>query len=168
MQYNIHPLVVHFPIALLVLYSVIKLLPVRRWAPAIAWRQIELVLLVCGVLGAFAASSTGELAEELVRPEERLVEAHAFFAALSTWMYGLLLAAPVLRWILDQFQNRIPEVVVRGAGSIVAILEKSWIARVLVVVGLVAITLTGVLGGVMVYGTTADPIAPFVLRMLGI
>jgi hypothetical protein len=34
--------------------------------------------------------------------------------------------------------------------------------------GLLAISLTGLLGGVLVYGTSADPIAGLVLKLLGI
>lgn len=168
MNYNIHPLIVHFPIALLVVYSVIKILPVRKWLPRVAWGQIEMLLLVCGVLGAMAASATGETAEHLARPDRNLVETHAFFAALSTWMYGLLLAAPIARALIDRFGQRIPSGITKLIQSIVSILEKPFIVSMLVVVGLIAITLTGVLGGVMVYGTTADPIAPIVLRILGL
>ncbi len=168
MAYNIHPLVVHFPIALLVIYSVIKILPVRRWVPSVAWRQIEIVLLVCGVLGAFAASATGEVAEELVRPDRALVEAHAFFAALATWMYGLLLATPVVQILVERLGSRLPTWLTRLVTNLANMLATPFVSWVLVLVGLVAITLTGVLGGVMVYGTTADPIAPIVLKLLGI
>jgi uncharacterized membrane protein len=168
MNYNIHPLIVHFPIALLVVYSVIKILPVRKWLPRVAWGQIEMLLLVCGVLGAMAASATGETAEHLARPDRNLVETHVFFAALSTWMYGLLLATPIARALIDRVAQRIPSGITKLVQSIVSILEKPFIVGVLVVVGLIAITLTGVLGGVMVYGTTADPIAPIVLRILGL
>jgi hypothetical protein len=38
----------------------------------------------------------------------------------------------------------------------------------LVILGFIALFLTGVLGGVLVYGTTADPLAPFILKLLNI
>ena len=90
-MYNIHPLLVHFPIALLFLYSVIKILPFKRWFPKIAWRDIERVLLLVGVLGAFAALATGDTAEHLVHPNRQLVDAHSTFGAVATWIYGALL-----------------------------------------------------------------------------
>ena len=76
MTYNIHPLFVHFPIALLFVYSIIKILPLQKWLPNVAWKHIERVLLLVGVLGAFAALSTGEIAEHLTRPNHDLVETH--------------------------------------------------------------------------------------------
>lgn len=45
---------------------------------------------------------------------------------------------------------------------------QNWLISLLAVVGLFAITITGVLGGSIVYGTTADPLAPIVLKMLGL
>ncbi|MCR4311379.1 MAG: hypothetical protein NUV54_02320 [Candidatus Taylorbacteria bacterium] len=51
MTYNLHPIVVRFPIALLVLYSIIKVLPLFKWFPSVSWKHIELALPVFGVLG---------------------------------------------------------------------------------------------------------------------
>ena len=79
MQYNIHPIIVHFPIAMLFLYSIIKVLPFKKWFPNVSWKHIEIVLLLVGVVSAFTASSTGEIAEELVRPNEDVLGAHQFF-----------------------------------------------------------------------------------------
>ena len=99
MTYNIHPILVHFPIALLFLYSIIKILPLKKWFPKVSWKHIELVLLVSGFVGALLANATGEVAENLVRPDHKLVETHAFMALTATWMYGLLLAGELLSWI---------------------------------------------------------------------
>jgi uncharacterized membrane protein len=169
MSFNIHPLVVHFPIALLVVYSVITLLPLRRWLPQIAWKQITTTLLLIGVVSAFAASSTGEVAEHLVRPDRDLVEMHAFFAGASTWIYGLLLLGELLALFGARVATYIGQpIVTRALRFAERILQHRVINTMLVLLGLVAITLTGLLGGVMVYGTTADPLAPIVLRLLGL
>jgi len=42
------------------------------------------------------------------------------------------------------------------------------ISKILAILGLVAITFTGMLGGVMVYGLSTDPLAPIILKILGI
>lgn len=68
-MYNLHPLFVHFPIALLFVYTGLRVVPMRRLFPLVAWRQIERVVLLFGVLGAFVALGTGETAEHLFRPE---------------------------------------------------------------------------------------------------
>ena len=169
MQYNIHPIIVHFPIALLVLYSFIKIVPVRRWMPTMDWKSVERVLLVFGILGAFVASSTGEIAEHLVRPDRPIVEMHSLFAAISTWMYGLILIGELLS-ILNK--NLIPKLSIAPLTKLCIYLErllcKPLVQGLLALLGLIAITVTGLLGGVMVYGLSADPIAPIVLKILGL
>lgn len=169
MTYNIHPLFVHFPIAFLLLYSLIRILPFERLVPSLSWRHIQQVLLLAGVLGAFLSNTTGELAEHLVRPEEALVEMHAFFALASTWIYGLLLGGEILFTLNPYLSKKFP---LGGLATLLIKIENLLTNRtltlVLAIVGVVAISLTGLLGGVMVYGTSADPLAPVILKILGL
>lgn len=169
MTYNIHPIIVHFPIALLFLYSVIKIIPFHKWFPNVSWKQIERALLLVGVLGAFAANSTGELAEHLVRPDRQLVEMHSLFAALSTWFYGLLLAGEMLYFITPFIASKLSiEPLNKLLSFVQKILLDDMVSAILAVLGIIAISVTGLLGGVMVYGVSADPIAGVVLSILGI
>ncbi len=168
---NIHPLFVHFPIAFLLLYAIIKILPLPRWLPNVAWRQIERALLVVGVIGAFIASSTGETAEHLVHPPRQVVEMHSLFADSATWIFAALLLGEIAAWIDTTLcqTGKITSAAIRKVVHIIqGVLCNRIIAFVLALCGLIAITLTGLLGGVMVYGTTADPLAGIVLRLLGI
>lgn len=169
-MYNIHPIFVHFPIALLFVYSIIKLLPFAKWFPNIAWRDIERLLLVVGIGGAYLSLSTGEQAEELSRPNKSLVDAHAFFANFSTRMYLLLLIGEVANYINTKnfsFINKInylPKLII----WVEKILTNKNLVILLTILGFITLFLTGVLGGVLVYGTTADPLAPFILKILNI
>lgn len=169
-MYNIHPIFVHFPIALLFIYSVIKIFPFAKWFPNVAWRDIERFLLVFGIGGAYLSLSTGEQAQELSRPNRSLVEAHAFFANFSTRMYLLLLIGEVANYINTKhfsFINKInylPQLIIR----IEKILTNKNLVIVLTILGFITLFLTGVLGGVLVYGTTADPLAPLILKILNI
>ncbi len=169
MQYNIHPIFVHFPIAFLFSYSLIAIFPFNKWFPKIAWRQIKTVLLFAGVLGAFAANITGEVAEHIVRPDHKLVETHATFALMSVWIYGLLLFGELLT-ILSSVV--IPKYNIRAFDSLMSpihkLLTSNIVVKLLAVAGLVAISVTGLLGGVMVYGVSADPVAGLVLKILGL
>ncbi len=169
MTYNIHPIFVHFPIAFLIAYSLLVIFPFRRWFPRVAWKHIELALLFVGVLGGFAANMTGEVAEHLIRPNHKLVETHATFALISLWAYSLLLAGEILT-ILSSVV--IPRHNIRVLDSLMSPIHKvltiNFITKLLAVVGLVAIAMTGLLGGVLVYGASADPLAPIVLKILGI
>ena len=166
---NIHPLFVHFPIALLFVYSIIKILPVQKWLPSIAWRDIEKILLTIGILGAFAALSTGETAEHIFQPDHALVEAHATFANIATWIYAALLVGILIGMTrLHTFFAKLPKGVQSLLITIESILTNKTFSAILALLGLIAIALTGLLGGVMVYGRDADPAARVVLKILGI
>ncbi len=169
MPYNIHPIFVHFPIAFLVFYSAVKILPFERWFPKVAWRHIELALLLVGVVGALIADSTGDLAEELTQPDRALVNMHATFAVTASWVYGVLLLGEFLAVLNVSVMDRL---VSPGVKTISVKTEKvlthSLLSKVLALLGLFTISLTGLLGGVMVYGTSADPFAQVVLTWLGL
>lgn len=168
MPYNLHPIFVHFPIALLFIYSIIKILPLRTWAPRASWRDIERALLIFGVLGAFAALMTGEVAEHLVRPQRDLVEAHSTFAATATWLYVLLLVGEIAGFLNVRLNPEKYKAVLKISNFLERIICYPIVSRIIVIIALTAIFITGLLGGVMVYGLKADPMAGFVLNMLGI
>ncbi len=169
MQYDIHPLVVHFPIALLFLYSIIKIVPVSNFIKSVSWKEIERFLLFLGLLGAFVARATGELADKLNRPNHDLVEMHEFFAGLVVLFYGILIAGEILSIINDKLISRLnlPQWI-NFFKLTEKIITNNLIVKILAILGLVAVSITGMLGGVMVYGITADPLAPYVLSLLGI
>jgi uncharacterized membrane protein len=174
MTYDFHPIFVHFPIAFLTLYSIIKILPLTRWFPRVAWRDIERVLLVFGFIGSIAALLTGEQAEELNRPPQDIAEWHEFFANTTIWLYGALLAGEFLSFIRRFFSQSLGTIgakwpsVIKTFRFLENLLTHNLFSKLIAVVALGTLFLTGLLGGVMVYGTTADPLAPFVLKILGI
>ena len=166
---NIHPLVVHFPIALLFVYSVITILPFRKWIPRINWADVGTVLLVFGFLGAFVSLQTGEIAADLTRPNRDLLEAHELFANMTSWMYGLIIVGKVLVFIQTRsFFSKVPTFFQKGITSLGSLLTHRTVVILLALFGLLALFLTGALGGIMVYGPTADPLAPLILKVLGI
>ena len=140
-----------------------------RIFPNASWKQIERALLVVGVLGAFAALATGDTAEHLFQPNRQVVEAHSTFAAISTWLYGALLLGEAAAVLRSQYANLVKAPFLN---KLCMLLEKVLchpvFSRVLAFLGFFAITTTGLLGGVMVYGSTADPLANVVLKLLGI
>jgi hypothetical protein len=127
------------------------------------------VCLLFGVLGAFVALSTGDIAEELVRPNRVLVDMHSTFATITTWLYSALLLGEILRILKTknffiQSKQQIQSIIF----WIEKILTHSLFSKSIAVIAFVALIITGVLGGVMVYGTNADPLAPIILSLLGI
>ena len=165
---NIHPLFVHFPIALLFIYSIIKLLPTKKYLPSIAWRDIERIILTIGVLGAFIALQTGDAAEHAFRPVRNIVEAHSNFAGFATIVYIVLLVAEIIatlqeKNILVKIQSTFVQKILNWYQ---AFFGGRVVSGILAFVGLIAISITGLLGGVMVYGPSADPLAALVLKLL--
>ena len=170
MTYNIHPIFVHFPIALLFIYSIIKILPFKKWLPKIAWDDICFVVLIVGVLGAFMALSTGDTAEHLSKANHHLINIHATFASISTWLYVALLLGEISHFFN---QSKLAEKVsLLKFKKVTAFCEKLFygklFSKIVSLVALLFITLTGMLGGIIVYGVSADPFASTLLKILGI
>ncbi len=170
MQYNLHPIFVHFPIALLAIYSAIKILPMRKWLPKVAWGDIERILLVIGTLGTFAALATGDTAKHLFQPNRQLVGAHSDFAVIATLLYSALLLGEILAYIarrpawLEKLGKTVSAVIV----GLQPILFEGWVPKFIALIAFIALAITGLLGGAIVYGATADPFVPVVLKLLGI
>jgi uncharacterized membrane protein len=94
---NIHPLVVHFPLALLPAAVLLYLLDAATGRESLAWTALW--LLVLGTLGGAAAVATGLRAEDgvMVDPSvhQRLLDVH------ETWMLATAALAVVLTgWAL--------------------------------------------------------------------
>jgi uncharacterized membrane protein len=105
---GLHPLVIHFPIALLMVVPVFLLLAIvgKTHAPGFAWSAC--VLLLMGTAAAFVAVSTGraagELAERsdainavLMRHEELAEQTRNLFAAITAVYAVLLMLAAVFK-----------------------------------------------------------------------
>lgn len=169
MTYNIHPIFVHFPIAFLFLYSIIKIIPLETWFPNISWKQIERILLFFGVLGALASLVTGDIARHIIQPSRQLVGAHSTFAYLSTWIYGILLFSEIISIIKSKYDQVIRTKEIQTLLTFIDnVLSNVIISRLLALLGLISISVTGILGGVMVYGPYADPFSAIILKLLGI
>ncbi len=164
---DLHPILVHFPIALLTLYAVLEILPLSRWYRKLPWQALLTVLVICGELGALAALIAGEYAEEkIIDPAMRnIVEVHSTFAYATAIIFGLLAVLRLRTWIRTEHSDFLsagyPKVVV--ASDLVSNLLLSAPFRImLVLAGLAAVTITGALGASMVYGPDIDPFVKFI------
>jgi uncharacterized membrane protein len=80
---GLHPLVVHFPIALFLVAPVFVLLAMLRPARTATFAVPALILLALGTIAAFVAVETGEAAAELATRTDavnRILERHSGLA----------------------------------------------------------------------------------------
>ena len=133
MTFPVHPMLVHFPIALLfvsVLFDVAD-----RIFPRESFREGSFWLLGCGLLGGIAAAIAGGLAEHAAEQSgvaEQLIETHETLAYITIGIMAVLLLFRLL------LRNRF------GARAFVAYL-------LVAILGLVAVSATGHTGGNLVY-----------------
>ena len=139
---SIHPIVVHFPIALFLTGFALDV--IGHLFQRETLKRMGLILIVLGALGALAAMFTGQLAEESVEERlsgagERVLDTHEDLGKLTAY---LLLAVAAIRLMLaTSWLSRWR----LAAGAVLAIY------LMLGGVGVGALTATGYYGGELVY-----------------
>lgn len=152
---HMHPLIIHFPIALLLFAPLLVLLGLLWPDQRQGIHGAALVTLVLGEVSALAALVSGNAASSLAQrtPALRLaLAAHEHYAQLTVLTYALLTLAFALLWGLPRLAPR-----ARGSAPL-TILLGFWLA--FSTVGMAALVQTGHLGGHMVHdlGTHPAPI----------
>ncbi len=155
---NIHPLFVHLPIGILALYSAFEILRFRFLVNRSSYFEVKTILVIAGALSTFLASATGDMAEDVMRKTDPsklpLVEIHSMFAGAVVGIFSALAVAYFFEWCSRN--------AVFGFMTRVAILQRISklilkLSLPLALLGLIFMTITGGLGGAIVYGSDADP-----------
>lgn len=164
---NIHPLFVHFPIALLTVYALAEMLWFEKIKNQAWWWNVKALLLGVGTLGGFAALQTGEIAEE-IRGGSQLIETHSTYAAATVWIFGILALMYVIAGIRMYFGSYVQAGVSGRIFTFFSTIERVVvrIAPLLACVGLVTLMITGALGGAIVYGPDTDPVVSFIYSVI--
>ncbi|MBP6910344.1 hypothetical protein KBC03_01990 [Patescibacteria group bacterium] len=105
---NLHPIMVHFPIALLTIYSLLEIASLFRKVRhnRTVW-YIKLFLLLVGLISIQAALTTGEAAGDAGFGVRDIMERHENFANISVWLYGISAIGYVLqRFLYDGITTR--------------------------------------------------------------
>lgn len=110
---DLHPIIVHFPIALLVVYSLFEISGVLLNKDDLS--KIALYLLFLGVITSIGAVLTGnqaaDAASELIKngaeiPQE-LIDTHEEYANFTMWFYTAILVARVYLVLKKKFTRKI-------------------------------------------------------------
>ncbi len=96
----LHPIIVHFPIVMLLLGAIAQI--IALWKKNF-YDKAASFLLVGGFLSGIAAYMTGDDAEEFARSHypgaHSLVETHQDLAFFTLFVFGIAIAAKLLRYI---------------------------------------------------------------------
>lgn len=149
---HMHPLIVHFPIVLLIIHASAALLWVIRKKDL--FLTLSLIFIIAGVLTGVTAVLTGNLsAQETIKIMEgreksatdkeikEVIEEHEDAATLLLWFYSVLGAAYLITWIKK---------VLRKDDSAVTGL-RMWFLVLLSAAGILMLIYTGWHGGELVY-----------------
>lgn len=164
---NIHPLFVHFPIALLTVYVLAEFFSVKKLKDQMWWWNLKAVLLGVGVLGSFSALQTGEMAEELTG-RSQLIEVHSTYATITVWIFGVIALVYVITGIRKYLGLYVQEGFTRQIFLFLFSIERVVIYGIpaLAFIGLITLTITGALGGALVYGPDVDPVVSFIYSVV--
>lgn len=163
---------VHFPIALLVIYGLFEMIGFRKNHKYLNWFYIKATFLIVGVLTAFPTLTTGEMLEDAPKYDKQLLDLHEGFASASTNFFGVIAIIYFLAFLhknekvnsyLNSYKklpaawSQVINKIIRYADAIVS----SPVVFVTAIIGILLLTITGGLGGVLSSGVGVDPIADF-------
>ncbi len=172
---NIHPLLVHFPIGLLILYAGFEIVRLP-WLVRQSWYfHIKAVLAILGTVAAYAAIITGGWFEETI-PENAdirpIIEKHEMMAGVTAAIFTIIAVAYLFAWlkqegVIEKLALRLPwtSPIVTVLAALDGLILSAPISVILSLAGVVALTITGGLGASMVYGPDIDPFVTIIYHV---
>lgn len=169
---DFHPIIVHFPIALLVVYCALEFLRFEKLQKQAPWFYLKLFLLLTGTAFAGLALQTGEFAEgKYDRAMRQIIRLHSSWASIATAIFALLAFAYLLKWLEKDFadDSRVLKLksipvfnrIFRVLNRIAVFIGKTPITLALAASGFLAMAVTGALGSVVVHGPESDIFVSF-------
>src|SRR5665213_3563812 len=99
---NVHPLLVHFPIALLTIYALLEVASLTRLGKLSYWFYLKATFLILGALSTIPAILAGEVIKSSYSSSPdfaHLVSVHSRFGIATAVVFSVLAAAYFVVWI---------------------------------------------------------------------
>lgn len=161
MEMDLHPIIVHFPIALLTLYSLLEVASLRTYFRSASRTHTKIFLLFTWTLWSLAALSSGERAAELFGDMTLLLYLHEQAAETTMLIYKGISVFYLIKLTLAhssfvQIVNA-PGVLTFFAKTITRI-QRLRLPALAAVVWFIWLNVTWGFGGMLVYWPNSDPI----------
>jgi len=156
----------------MIIYGLLELLRFKKLNNLPYWFYIKASMVILGAIFGIIAIFTGEMIEDMFEsgPYGNVMRTHSFFANLSTWIFAIIALFYIILWIEkqkifakvpDNFFKKILDVLL---GISHFVINTSFVF-IIVLAGLIAITITGALGGAMVYGPDVDLAVSYIYHL---
>lgn len=152
---DLHPMIVHFPVALLTVYALLEIARLPMFRRSVWWFPVKTVFLLLGWLGSVAAVTTGLTTSEAARITgewPKLIAVHKNFGIATLVVFGVIALAYV--FAAQKKDNAFSKFILRAP-----------VVIPLALLGLAFVTITGALGGAMAYGADVDPVVSIMYKL---
>jgi uncharacterized membrane protein len=157
---NIHPVLVHYPVAFLSIYAFFELLRFKKLQDFPGWLFIKATLVFVGGLGVLAALSTGDFGKALYPAQRAIIRVHENFADMTVAVFGIIaliyLVAVLDVLFADYFHTSKFAATWQRLADFDKKLNRGVVLIPLALIGLFLLLTTGALGGSIVYGVNSD------------
>jgi len=172
MHNNIHPLLVHFPIAFLGFYAVLEILRLKIFMRQAWWFYVKAILVIAGAASGLPTIAAGLYIKSKLQGGnlDPLILLHETFAFCTIALASLVALGYIAGWLNRDLVPRSQSAFWQGKfWRFVTAAERCLIggpqAAVFALLILAGISITGALGGTIVYGPDFDPFAHFVYHL---
>ncbi|KKT42512.1 MAG: hypothetical protein UW88_C0006G0030 [Candidatus Collierbacteria bacterium GW2011_GWD2_45_10] len=143
------------------MYSLAEFVRSKKILSLSYWFYVKAIMLVTGSLSTIPTILFGKLIADSF--PERIVRVHSTFAQATAIVYGLTALSYLITWIDKDFYSLTKKT--DWWGYVSELNKNVFRPRMIVLLagtGLVLLTTTGALGGIMAFGPGVDPLTKFV------